>query len=112
MAVGVKQLLQDAATTGNGNAVDVKGICRELAFFVDGTGTISAGTLQIEEARSTAYAGTWSPLATALDLTTLSGTKATVVRVTGVFQAVRARLTADVTGGGSVTVEVVGSEEA
>jgi hypothetical protein len=96
-------LLQSAATTGNGNAVDARGNGREHTFYIVGAGTISAGAVQLETARTTDYSGTWAPLGSALSVTSA----ANVVQITGCFLALRARVSTNIAGGGSVTVEYV-----
>lgn len=97
-------LLQDAATTGNGNAVDARGNGREHTFYIVGAGTISAGAVQIETARTTDYSGTWAPLGSPITVTAA----ANVVQITGCFLALRARVSTNLTGTTpSVTVEYV-----
>lgn len=96
-------VLQNAATTGNGNAVDARGNGREHTFYIVGTGTISAGAVQLETARTTDYSGTWAPLGSPITVTAA----ANVVQITGCFLALRARVSTNIAGGGSVTVEYV-----
>jgi hypothetical protein len=96
-------LLQSAATSGNGNAVDARGNGREHTFYIVGTGTISAGAVQLETARATDYSGTWAPIGSPITVTAA----ANVVQVTGCFLALRARISTNIAGGGSVTVEYV-----
>lgn len=97
--------LQSGATaTGNGNVHDLKGESAELNFYIVPTGTISGGAVILETAESATYSGTWSALADAITL--VDGT--TIHRsFTGAFQAVRARVSTEVTGGGSVTVRLI-----
>jgi hypothetical protein len=96
--------LQNAATTGNGVELTLNGSGREVTFYIYGTGTVSAGAVQCEEAHVAGYTGTWATIGTAQ--TVVSGT-VTVVHATGCAGAVRARISTNVTGaGGSVTVDV------
>jgi hypothetical protein len=95
-----------AATTGTGVAADAAALARDLTVFVQGNGTITGGTLVIEEARSPDYTGTWSQIGTAL--TPVTNT-VQAIHISGCFLALRARITANITGGGSVTVEFVGN---
>lgn len=77
-----------------------------LSFFVIGAGTISGGTVLIEEASSPTYAGTWSQIAT-IDPTTVTGGAQTVYHTPpdNSFSYVRARISSDITGsGGAVSV--------
>lgn len=102
----ISALLQSAATTGNGSAADLKGQQRHATVYCEGSGTISGGTVSIEEARSESYSGTWSVVATvpAADVT---GGAVKAVHIVGTFLAVRARVSSNVTGGGNVTVQLV-----
>jgi hypothetical protein len=100
------------ATTGTGTAVQVPADVSNLRIDVIGNGTITAGTLVLEEAWSPKYGGTWSALSGpsgAIDLTALTGGKTQTWHFLGNFATVRGRLSANVTGGGSVTVTVSGS---
>lgn len=96
--------LQSAATTGNGTAYDLKGESCEITFYIIPSGTVSGGGVIFETADTTDYSGTWSPLADAI-------TPATTTMVhrsfTGAFQAVRARISSNITGGGSISVRLV-----
>jgi hypothetical protein len=95
-----------AATTGTGNAADFAALARELTVFVQGNGTITGGTLVIEEARSPDYTGTWSQIGSAV---TPVSNSVQAIHITGCFLALRARVTSNILGGGSVTVEFVGN---
>ena len=110
MAGGMK--LQDAATTGNGNEVDMRGQSGAYMLTVVGTGTVSTGAVQWETAPTSGYSGTWSPLGQAI--TVVSG-EVKQQQFTGPLHKVRARLSTSVTGGGSVTVHMqpprVGNED-
>lgn len=105
--IGLHQLLQSAATTGNGTIVTLNGEVRELTFYITAdTGTVSAGVVTLEEAHDAGYAGTWSTIGTTV--TPVSGS--TIARhATGSFGAVRARISTNVTGGATVTVDVFGN---
>lgn len=102
MPLGNHVKLLDAVTTGTSGVVGTNGRGREHVFYIYGAGTVSAGAVTIEEAHSSSYSGTWDAVAAAV--TVVSSTVDTV-RVTGCFGALRARVTTDVTGGGSVSVE-------
>lgn len=87
-----------------------------LTFYIEGTGTISGGTLILEEAASHDYTGTWSDLTngTPVDLTDVTGGEVLAYHVGGpggqfAYGAVRARVGDAVTGGGSITVKLVGA---
>ena len=97
----------NAATTGTGTAISFHD-CRQVDWLVVGAGTISGGTIVIECAAAADYAGTWFELdsITASSLTGGAATGGTYPDPPGGF--VRARVSFNVTGGGSVTVYLNG----
>lgn len=102
MAGGV--LLQNAATTGNGNEWNCRGVQGAYTLSVIGAGTISAGEVQWEQAISAGYAGTWSPLGS--PITPVDGQVVTQV-FEGNPQHVRARISTNIAGGGTVSVRML-----
>lgn len=80
--------------------VDLQGVTEVAYYVVFGPGT-SAGALQIEEAPTKAYGGTWSPIGSAINWSAAS--KVHVVRSTGVGAVARVRITTPIVGG---TVDV------
>lgn len=102
----------DNATTGAGGTLLLEGQNARLTIYFQGSGTTTTGTLAIEEAfydrTSLQPTGTWSNIQTvnASELTT-GASKA--VHITGSAWAVRVRVSAQVTGGGSVTAWAYGS---
>jgi sucrose-6-phosphate hydrolase SacC (GH32 family) len=99
--------LQDAATSGNGAAVDLRGEGSLHVFYVSGTGTITAGAVQFETAKSPDYTGTWSPLGVAVAPVS---SQEDAYAFAGAYRALRARISTAVTGGGSTTVKLVSTE--
>lgn len=101
-------LLLDAKTALNAQGVigvaDMANLS-EIAFYVDFDHTSAAGVVLIETASSETYAGTWAVLST---VTWAAIDKAHYVAVTGVFRAVRARISSAVTSG-TVSVRAVGN---
>lgn len=95
-------LLQNAATTGNGTAIDLGGQNREAAVYIIGSSGITAGAVTVETADVTDYSGTWATLAGPV---TLAASTQNVVQVSGVLAALRARISTTVTGG-TVTVRL------
>ena len=96
--------LQSAATTGNGNEYNCQGVAGQYVLRVIGAGTITTGELQLEEALTSGYTGTWAPLGP--PVTPVSG-QVVSVTFSGAPAIVRARISVDVTGsGGSVTVKL------
>jgi len=106
------QKLHDAATvSAQGGILYIMGHCERLTVVVQGTGTTSGGTIQIEEAyydkdfgRDPVYGGTWSAVGAVINASTVTGGAQSVVHVVGSFWAVRVRIVTDITGGGSITV--------
>lgn len=103
---GIHIKTQDAQTTGNGTAYQLDSRCRNLTFYIRGTGTVSAGAVQIEHAHDKDYTGTWQPIGT--PITVVSG-EVDAVQLTGAFGAVRSRISTNIAGGGSVTVDLFGN---
>ena len=104
--------LLDDATTGTSGSVPCHGF-PNVAINIEGSGTISAGTLVIEEAwfnaaQANTYSGTWSQIESSIDLTAVSGGEQQIVHLPSpnAYANVRVRLTATVTGGGSVSVSL------
>ena len=97
--------LQNGSTTGNGNVADMSGQSEYVTLYCAGTGTISSGTITIEEAHTSTYSGTWSQLATVAS--TNISTAVQAVHLTGNYLFIRARISNNVSGGGNVTVTLV-----
>ena len=96
--------LQSAATTGNGSAGSVED---RGTVYVVGAGTISGGTVVIEEAHSEDYSGTWSSLQT-ITASALTGGAVQAIHVSGFYRAVRARISSTITGGGTISATLEG----
>ena len=97
----------NAATTGTGTAIAFND-CRQVNWLLEGSGTISGGTVVIESAHARDYPGVWNPL-DEIDMSTLSGGKLygnTFPHVPGGF--VRARISATIQGGGNGTIRLNG----
>ena len=106
----LKAKSQDAATTGTGLAVDCYGRVAVSVYMV-GAGTTSGGTIIIEEAPEATIGGTWSQLAS-LNASDVNSNKiqATGLPLTpGAYGYVRARISSDITGGGTITIYIIGS---
>ena len=104
--------VQSAATTGTGGVFKPMGQTRSLTAVLQGNGTTSGGTILLEHAywddTDPTYSGTWTLLST-LTASDVSGGKQIAVFAQGSFWAVRARISSDITGGGSVTVTLWGN---
>lgn len=105
-------LMQSAATSGNGGTLNLDGLAEQLTIFMLSTGTTSGGTISIEEAfwlpDTPVYAGTWSVITT-VNASTFTGGASVVIHAPGSFWKVRARISSNITGGGTVTVYGWGS---
>lgn len=82
-----------------------KGI-RDVTVYLYGSGTVSGGTIVIEEAHSSSYGGTWGVLST-ITASTLNGALQ-AVHVSGLVAALRIRISSAITGGGSIGATAVG----
>lgn len=110
-------VLQSAATTGPGRYLPLKGNANDLTVVVEATGTITGGAISIEEAYwkddAPPYSGTWSVIKSLTGATDFTSNAQTVFHAnkTGPssFWAVRARISSDITGGGTVTVTAWGN---
>lgn len=111
--------LLTAATTGTGTTIaDCSGMVW-LKAYLKGTGTISAGTIVLEEADyfgagaggvtpNPVWPGGWSAIGTPISCAdAASGAQKAYVLPISAYASVRARFTADVTGGGSIDLELV-----
>lgn len=96
-------IVLSAVTTGTSAAIPFND-CRFVNWLVEGTGTITAGTVIIESAHDPNYSGTWNQLAS------VTVTTNAVLGDGKEFPAggfVRARVSATVTGG-TTTVRLNG----
>lgn len=107
---GQEFVLQSAATAAsNGTPAAVsQPVVGKHVVIVKGTGTISGGTISIEEADTVDYAGTWSVITT-VTASGLTGGAIQVVHIDGLIRALRARISAEITGGGSISASLVSS---
>jgi hypothetical protein len=102
------ELLQAAgSTTGAGTAIDLEGKQTNVTVYLIATGTISAGSIQVETAYIPSYSGSWAPFGSAVAGTTISGGKVAIVQGNGPIRAIRANIASTLTGGGSVEAHVV-----
>lgn len=96
----------DAATSGTGTAIAFND-CRQVNWYTTTSGTISGGTIIIEHSPDASYAGTWTQLDSiaATDADTGAGGYGTYP---GPIGFLRARISSNITGGGTVTVYLNG----
>ncbi len=104
--------LMNAVTTGTGGILLVAGDSERLTISVLGSGTISGGTLILEESyynpEGPVSAGTWSQLVS-VTASTLSGGVEQIYHFPASIWAVRARISSNITGGGTITVTAWGN---
>lgn len=98
-----------AATTGTGEPMAVNS-CKQGTWATEASGTVSGGTIVIEQAVTRSYAGTWNLLDTIDAANAAAGTEG-FGTYPGVIGFMRARITSNITGGGSVTVYLNGLQE-
>lgn len=99
--------LNGVTAVGAGSAIAFND-SRQVNWLVEGVGTIASGTVVIESAHAADYSGTWNEL-DSIDASTLTGNKLygnTFPHVPGGF--VRARVSVEIAGGGTVTVRLNG----
>lgn len=91
-------------TTGTGESAGIPTPNRNVRVVATGEGIISGGTILIELSDDPAFSGIWELLETitATDLT--AGAKH-ISFTTDKLGAIRARVSANITGGGNATVE-------
>lgn len=80
---------------------------KEIAFYIEFTTGANAGVVKIETARENEYGGTWAVLST---ITYAAAPAVQYVAITGIFRAVRARISTAIGGGGAVNVWMAGSQ--
>lgn len=103
---GVATTLLAPVTTGTGLGVAVPITSKNPRVHIIGAGTISGGTLIIEEALDPSYSGTWSQLLS-VTASSLTGGAEQVLHILGTLSAIRARISSNITGGGTIAVTLV-----
>jgi hypothetical protein len=80
------------------------GGARDVTIYVNtSNATVSAGVVTIEEADDAAYAGTWS----VIQAVTPVQNSNIAVHLSGVYKALRTRISTAVTGGATVSTRIV-----
>lgn len=101
MSQFTKTLIAAGSTTGSGVVKASETVERTYhRIYVIGSAGISAGVVTLETAADESYAGTWDSLGT---VTAVASTVDSL-QVEGVFGALRARISTNISGG---TVQVV-----
>lgn len=98
-----------AVTTGTGEPLALNS-CKQGSWTTVTDGTVSGGTIVIEQASTRDYAGTWYVLDTIDAANAAAGTEG-YGTYPGVIGFLRPRITSDITGGGTVSVYLNGLQE-
>lgn len=94
---GYNKLLHNAATTGNGEVVDLSNVAGDIAVYITWSSGCTAGAFTMETASSSStYSGTWASLGI-VSLSTAD--KCDVFHFTGPLRFFRARISTTVAGG-------------
>ena len=105
-SAGPTVTLQSGATTGSGTAIDFKGKVKLITIYIQWHAACTGGAVVIDTADTSGYAGTWAVLTTQ---TYAAGTQV-VVNIVAPLNAIRARISPNVTGtGASVSVYAKGA---
>lgn len=105
---GIAVAIQNATTTGNGDVVTPPASYKNHTFTIFAAAGVNAGAIQIESADDPNFSGTW--VAQGSTISVVASTEVGAV-VSGVFSALRARISTTIAGGGSpsCTVKYLGS---
>lgn len=97
--------LYSGTAASTGQPVDARGF-QNLSIYLRGTGTVSAGTIIVEEASEPDYTGTWSQIRSLTASDATGGVEIAYHEDSASYRFIRARASAAVTGGGSCIVRV------
>lgn len=103
------EFLLDRVTTGASAPFQILDEAEDCVFTFTSEGTTSGGTILIEESDLRSYTGTWSQSYSQAASGFTGNAKLVLHARFGVGSFVRARVSSDITGGGTVTVTVVKS---
>lgn len=113
--IRVALILQQSDDETTSLPIDVQGLTN-LTFYLIGYGTTSGGTITFEESTpdpatsNQPYGGTWSIIGSATNASDVSSDKQKAIRLTaGAYDTVRARISGAITGGGTISVVLVGT---
>jgi hypothetical protein len=105
---GVPFQQQAAQTSGNGTVLAIPPSFRNHSWIITGNGVITGGDVQLETGTDPNLdTNIWAPINVAIAV--LPGVDQ-LVQYQGILGFVRARISAAVTGGGSVTVTYLGAK--
>ena len=106
---GVPYALQNAQTTGNGDVVTPPPSFRNHTITIFAASGTSSGAIQVETADDPAFTGTWVAQGTPITVVASAEVGTTL---SGIFTAIRARISTTIAGGGSpsATVKYLGAK--
>lgn len=100
--------IQSATTTGNGTVLAIPtDITNHIFYITASNATVSAGKVFCETSDDPAFGGTWAAIGS--EQTLIQNTKLTVT-FQGALAFVRARVSTNVTGGATVSVNYYGNQ--
>jgi hypothetical protein len=102
---GVPFKLQDATTTGNGNIICPPPSFRNHTLIVTSAAGVTAGAVQPEVSNYPTDAGTWAPIGGG-PVTVPAASTDLLIEFTGLYAAIRARITTTISGGATPSVTV------
>lgn len=107
--IPIQFLLDRVTATQSSKPIQALNAARDLCFTLTSEGTTSGGTVIIEESDLLSYTGTWSQLYSQA-ASGLSGDAKLCIHVRiGAGMWCRVRISATITGGGTITATVTGS---
>jgi len=106
--LGITTLINAASADETIGTISCDGNVSNLRFDIIGVGTTSSGVITLACAHDKTYAGTWSTLTT-VNASDVSGGAVKSVFAQGCFDAIQARISTIIGGGGTITVIVTGN---
>jgi hypothetical protein len=105
---GVAYPLQPAGSLslGNGNAIQIPSSFNRHQVLIKTSAGVASGAVSIETADVADYTGAWDLVTTAI--TVPAASTVDVYNFTGIYRAIRARIST-VVAGGTITVEYIGA---
>lgn len=91
-----------SSTSGTGSAIALHD-CRQVAYTLRGTGTVTGGVVKFESSLTGDYSGTWNVVGSVdFSSTPLTNSQAQGTFAAGTGGFYRLRISSNVTGGGSI----------
>ena len=103
---GVSVVLQNAATTGNGQVLAIPSSFKKHTLIIKGSAGVASGAVQPEGSDDALYSGTWAQIGGG-PVTVVASTEI-IINFEGVFNFIRCGISSNIVGG-TVTVTYLGS---